>query len=207
MLYAAHTIDFLKGEEAMRICILMGSPRKNGNTAGLLRPFMEEMERNGCECSLVWLYDKSIHPCYACRTCQNDWSGFGCPQEDDMQEIFDRVLHCELLVLATPIYAWYCTAPMKAAMDRLVYGMNKYYGEEKGPSIWEGKKVALIATCGYRPEKGADLWEQGVIRYCKHSGLQYMGMLVERDLGYESVFMDEEKALHARQFADRLAMP
>ena len=73
-----------------------------------------------------------------------------------MQEIFDSVLACDLLVLATPIYSWYCTPPMKAVLDRLVYGMNKYYGREKGPSLWEGKPVALIATCGY-PEEGGHI--------------------------------------------------
>ena len=35
------------------------------------------------------------------------------------------VLACDLLVLATPIYSWFCTPPMKTALDRLVYGMNK----------------------------------------------------------------------------------
>ena len=63
------------------------------------------------------------------------------------------------------------TAPFAAELDRLVYGMNKYYGREKGPSLWEGKPVALIATCGYPVEKGADLWEAGMQRYCKHSRL------------------------------------
>lgn len=91
---------------------------------------------------------------------------------------------------------------MKAVLDRLVYGMNKYYGERKGPALWAGKKVALVATCGYRPEKGSDLWEAGIIRYCKHSGLDYVGILAERDMGYTSVFMDSEKAEHARMFAD-----
>ena len=188
----------------MRVCILMGSPRKNGNTIQLLRPFVERLEAKGCDCKLIWLYDRQIHPCRACRTCQRDWTRFGCPERDDMQEIFDGVLDCELLVLATPIYSWYCTPPMKAVLDRLVYGMNKYYGEEKGPAIWAGKRVALIATCGYRPETGADLWEAGMIRYCKHSSLQYVGMLAERDFGYKSIFMDSEKAKHARQFADQL---
>lgn len=94
-------------------------------------------------------------------------------------------------MLAIPIYSWYCTPPMKVVLDRLVYGMNKYYGEEKGPSLWEGKQVALITTCGYRPENGADLWESGVRRYCKHSRLNYLGMLTERDLGYSSIFMDD----------------
>lgn len=189
----------------MLVCILMGSPRKNGNTFQLVQPFIKTMETKNNTCTLIWLYDKNILPCCACRTCQNDWSIFGCSLKDDMQEIFDSVLTCDLLVLTTPIYSWYCTPPMKAVLDRLVYGMNKYYGKEKGPALWAGKKLAIITTCGYRPENGADLWETGIIRYCKHSKLQYAGMLAERHLGYNSVFMDSEKEEHAKQFADKLA--
>ena len=119
-----------------------------------------------------------------------------------MQEIFDAVLDCDLLVLATPIYSWCCTSPMEAVLDRLVYGMNKYYGEEKGPALWAGKQGALLTTCGYPPERGADLWGAGVIRYCKHSRLNDLGMLAERDLGYTRVFMNKEKAKHARTLAE-----
>ena len=50
--------------------------------------------------------------------------------------------------MATPIYSWYCTPPMKALLDRMVYGMNKYYGEEKGPSLWKGKALALLELMG-----------------------------------------------------------
>ena len=118
--------------------------------------------------------------------------------------IFDSVLACDLLVLATPIYSWYCTPPMKAVLDRLVYGMNKYYGREKGPSLWEDKPVALIATCGYPVEKGADLWEAGMQRYCKHSRLRLLGMLAQRHRGYDTVFMDPEKARLAAEFARKV---
>lgn len=184
-----------------KICVLMGSPRKNGNTMAVLQPFLSELKNNGCSCELIYLYDKELRPCQACRVCQKDWTIFGCSIKDGMQEIFNSVLACELLVLATPIYSWYCTPPVKTVLDRLVYGMNKYYGGNKGPALWAGKKVALIATCGYPPEKGADLWENGMKRYCKHSQLQYMGMLSEHDLGYDSVFMDLEKENRAKQFA------
>ena len=183
---------------------MLGSPRKNGNTERLTEPFFRRMEELGNTCVRIRLYDKTLKPCLACRSCQRDWSVFGCPQRDDMQEIFDRVAECDLLVLATPIYSWYCTPPMKAVLDRLVYGMNKYYGEKKGPSLWAGKHVALITTCGYRPERGADLWEEGIRRYCKHSALVYEGMLAERHLGYDTEFMDAEKEKHAAEFADRL---
>lgn len=189
----------------MNICILMGSPRKKGNTAMLLQPFMEQWKKCGAEQELIWVHDKTIAPCTACRCCQNqsNWSAFGCPQQDDAQGIFSHVLSCDLLVLATPIYSWYCTPPMKAILDRLVYGMNKYYGEKKGPSLWAGKTLSLITTCGYGLAKGSDLWEEGIKRYCKHSQLQYAGMLAERDRGH-TTFMDDEKTQHAEQFAQEL---
>lgn len=53
------------------------------------------------------------------------------------------------------------TAPFAAELDRLVYGMNKYYGREKGPSLWEGKPVALIATCGYPVERARTFGRPG----------------------------------------------
>lgn len=188
----------------MKIYIIMGSPRKNGNTAALLEPFMQELTSSGIGCEMTWLYDKTINPCIACRSCQSFQSIFGCGHKDDVQEIFDKILDCDLLVLATPIYSWYCTPPLKSLLDRLVYGMNKYYNDEKGPSLWKDKLLALITTCGYQPEKGADLLDEGIKRYCKHSQMHYIGMLAERDLGYQSVFMDEEKSEHARLFAKKL---
>jgi len=187
-----------------KVCVLFGSPRKNGNTAALLNVVAEELAQGGADMETIWLYDQNIRPCTACRACQQDRSVFGCSQQDDMQMIFDSTLACDLLVLATPIYSWYCTPPIKAALDRLVYGMNKYYGKEKGPSLWEGKLVALITTCGYRPERGADLWEEGIRRYCRHSRLSYLGMLAERHMGYDTVFMDSGKEDRARTFASML---
>ena len=112
--------------EQKRACILMGSPRKNGNTVQLLRPVIAEWEETGIASDLIWLYDKQILPCKSCWGCQKDWSAFGCCQKDDMQEIVEAVLCSDLLVLATPIHSWYCTSSMKIVLDRLVFGMNKY---------------------------------------------------------------------------------
>jgi putative NADPH-quinone reductase len=94
---------------------------------------------------------------------------------------------------------------MKAALDRLVYGMNKFYGGTGlKECLWEGKKCAVLATCGYPVKKGADLFEQGMKRYCKHSKLDYVGMLAIRDEGYSAKFMNDEKSGQARQFASRI---
>ena len=64
--------------------------------------------------------------------------------------------------------------------------------------------MAAITTCGYRVEKGADLWEEALRRTCKHAHLRWLGLYGERHLGYKNTFMDEEKAAHARAFAQRV---
>lgn len=190
----------------MRFLVLMGSPRKQGNTISLVEPLIQEIEKLGNEADIIWLHDKEIRGCIACRSCQEDWSQFGCIHRDDMQEIFDKILESDIIILATPIYSWSCPAPMKAMLDRLVYGMNKYYGNEKGPALWSGKSVAVVATCGYPPEKGADLFEESIKRYCKHSQLVYVGMLAERDLGYNKAFISDDKTERARAFVKHLCL-
>lgn len=216
-----------------KACILASSPRKQGNTNALLVPFAAQLTACGFQCETIRLYEKNIRPCTACRACQKSLESFGCAVDDDMAEISDSVLSSELMVFATPIYSWYCTPPLKATLDRMVCGMNKFYGppvdwadsqtasssqaltenvqvfrQQTTPekvSLWRGKYAAVITTCGYRPERGADLFEEGIKRYCRHSGLNYIGMLAERQLGYDTVFMDDEKELRAKEFACRLA--
>lgn len=189
----------------MKVCILMGSPRPNGNTASLVELFANELKKHDVEVGVINLFTKSIKPCIACRKCQDISGAFGCPLQDDMQFISDSIREADIFVLATPVYSWYCTPPMKAMLDRLVYGMNKYYGNtEKKECLWENKKCAIITTCGYPIEKGADLFEQGMIRYCKHSQLVFAGMHVARDEGYDTKFINEQKKEQAKQFAVQL---
>ena len=64
--------------------------------------------------------------------------------------------------------------------------------------------VALLLTCGYRPEQGCDLFEEGMRRYCKHSRLRFLGSHAERHLGYDVPFMDAEKEARTRAFAREL---
>ena len=194
------------GRMGNRIVLLKGSPRKNGNTNAITEPVIAALKEGGCSVEVFDLYGMEILPCIACRECQRDWTRVNCAREDDMGRIFGEVSASDMIILSTPVYSWYCTPPMKAALDRMVYAMNMYYGESRGPSLWEGKSLALITTCGYPPEKGADLFEEGMKRYCRHSKLLYRGMLCGHHLGYGTQFMDDEKERRARAFAARLLM-
>ncbi len=183
----------------MNVLILMGSPRLHGNTAELCKPFMEELQANGAQVRYVTLADRKINPCKGCYACQNVGGEYGCCQKDEMP--VEDILWADMIVLATPIYAWYCAAPMKNVLDRH-YGFNKYYGSAEG-SLWAGKKVAILATHGYDGTYATDPFELGVQRLCKHSGLNYVGLYSVRDEDNLASFQAPEAVAGAKAFAKK----
>ena len=186
----------------MKVCILMGSPRLNGNTAELCKPFISKLKAEGATTVYITLSDKNISSCKACYSCQQVSGEYSCSQQDDMQEIVKQIIQADCIVFATPIYTWFCPPEMKAMLDRF-YGMNKYYGIGKG-SLWEGKKVAIIATHGYDKEYGAGPFEIGIRRLCQHSKLNYIGMYSMRDENDLASFQTDEAILGARQFVKKI---
>lgn len=109
-----------------------------------------------------------------------------------------------MIVLATPVYAFFCTAPMKALLDRAIYAGNKNYGRTKGAALLNGKRVASIVTCGYRPDRGPTSGRRACAAGASTGRAEYLGMFCRRDLGKSVPFMDEEKESGVRDFAQAI---
>lgn len=189
----------------MKLSILQGNVRNNSNTALVVDQFIEAIETMGVEVDRIVIKDLEIHHCSACWTCQNVHDKPGCPKLDDMDLIYNSVLRSDGLIFASPIYSWYCTPPLKSVMDRLVYGLNKYYGEIEGESLWEGKPLGLITTCGYDIEGGAGVFEEGLRRYAKHSKLNYIGKLAIQDLDGKDQFRSTNSKILINDYAIKVA--
>lgn len=186
----------------MKVLILMGSPRLRGNTAELCKYFIDELRVQKTEVKYIELEKMTINPCRECYVCQDVAGEYGCAQKDDMVEIANEILCADLIVLATPIFSWYCTAKMKAVLDRH-YGFNKYYGNAEG-CLWEGKKVGIIATHGYDGDYATEPFETGVKRLCVHSNLKYVGMYSVQDNDNLTSFQTEEAIVGAKAFARKV---
>jgi multimeric flavodoxin WrbA len=189
----------------MKILVFQGSPRKFGDTATLLKPFLSELEIRGAEVKTIFLYDKKIAPCLECFQCQDKLGEYGCSIKDDMDNISDDVLWADCFILASPIFIWYCTAPMKAMLDRF-YGLHKYYGKQRGPSLLEGKMCGIIATCGYDLEYGISPFEDGIKRFCEHFKIKYIGKAAVQKCAGDDVekFETEESRKIAAKFAEKV---
>ncbi|GEM_PF-559099 len=164
----------------MRILILLGSPNPAGCTAELCKPLRKELNTAGVEFDYIALARKSVEPCLGCSTCQNAEGAYGCPQQDDMQDIAEKIIAADCVVLACPIYTWYCPTAMKSVLDR-TYGLSKNYGTAKN-SLWAGKKIALLMTHGYDHDYACTPFETGIECLCKHAGLEYLGSYSVRDV-------------------------
>ena len=87
----------------MKILILMGSPRLQGNTAELCKHFMEELKTQNAEVQYIELEKMTINPCKECYACQDTAGVYGCAQKDDMTKIAEKMLWADAVILATPI--------------------------------------------------------------------------------------------------------
>lgn len=99
-----------------KVLILMGSPRKSGNTAKLAEKFARGARDSGAEVTEITLKDKNIGDCLGCCACQNN--GGQCVQMDDMQEIYAAMYENDVIVLASPVYFYTWTSLMKRVIDR-----------------------------------------------------------------------------------------
>ncbi|MGD8353638.1 MAG: flavodoxin family protein [Pseudomonadota bacterium] len=120
-----------------KVLILMGSPRKNGNTSVLAHSLAEGADRAGAQIDIVLLQGLEINPCTGCNLCQGPEAA-GCVVRDDMQEIYRKLREADSIIFASPVYWFSVTAQLKAAIDR-IYAIG---GGDK--NVLEGKSLGIL---------------------------------------------------------------
>lgn len=124
----------------MKILVLNGSPRPNGNTAGMVKVFQEAAQEHGHQVNVFNVCNMNIKGCLACEYCHGIGNG-QCVQKDDMQEIYTELKDIEMLVLAAPIYYHGISGQLKCVIDRFYSALYP-----KAPETL--KKVAMFLSSG-----------------------------------------------------------
>jgi multimeric flavodoxin WrbA len=130
-----------KDTESRKILVLLGSPRKNGNSAILAGQIINGAESGGAEVETIFLHGMNIAPCQSCYACQKPDST-GCAIDDDMQKIYQKIIAADALVIASPVYWFTMSAQTKLLIDRC-FGIFAY---DKG--AFAGKQIAVAMSYG-----------------------------------------------------------
>jgi multimeric flavodoxin WrbA len=99
-----------------KILILSSSPRKGGNSDLLCDEINKGIKETGHYAEKISLREKEINYCTGCASCVN--GNKGCSQKDDMNEILEKMISSDVIVMATPVYFYTMCAQMKTLIDR-----------------------------------------------------------------------------------------
>jgi len=124
---------------ARKVLVLLGSPRRKGNSAVLAQHLRQGAEEAGGRVETLYLQGMGIEPCTGCGECHTG-NISGCVIDDSMQDIYDKLKGSDAIVFASPIYWFSVSAQLKTVIDR-IYAI---VGEEK--EILKGKQIGILLT-------------------------------------------------------------
>ena len=111
--------------EKMKITVLTGSPRANGNSACLAEQFIKGAQEKGHE---IYRFDCAFKHIETCRACNRCGMNGTCIFDDDFLELRPKLIEADMVVFASPMYYFGVSAQMKRVIDRF-YAIN---GQIKG---------------------------------------------------------------------------
>lgn len=102
----------------MNVVAFNGSPRKDGNTAAMLRHVLQELECAGIQTELVQLADLKLRGCRACYQCFTAKNRHCALADDGLNACIDKMLAADGILLGSPTYFADLTADLKALIER-----------------------------------------------------------------------------------------
>jgi multimeric flavodoxin WrbA len=187
-------------KEAGKVLILLGSPRRRGNSAMLAGAIAAGAKAAGAAVETHYLHGLSIAPCKACMACRKPRSK-GCSIDDDMQPIYRKMLEADAWVLASPVYWFTMSAQLKLWMDRC-FALPAY-----GKDPFAGKRIALALAYG-----GEDPFDSGCVNALRtfqdayrYAGAEIVGMVYGSAMAAGDIKANRALMKEARELGRKLA--
>ena len=148
----------------MKLIAINGSPRKDKNTATLLKRALEGAASQGAETELIHLYDQNYKGCISCFACKlkNGKSYGKCAVKDDLTPILEKVANADAIILGSPIYFGAVTGEMRSFIERFMFPYLVY--DKSYSSIFEREiPTGFIYTMNVTNEQMKNVgYEQGL---------------------------------------------
>lgn len=127
----------------MKVLILNGSPKKNGNTSIAIHEMVQVFEAEGVETEVVQVGNKDVRGCIACMSCfKND----KCVFDDIVNELAPKFEAADGLVISSPVYYASANATLIACLDRLFYSGHFDKTMKVGASVVVARRGGCSAT-------------------------------------------------------------
>ena len=127
----------------MKVLMINGSPRVNGNTSIALKEMEQIFVQNGIESEIVQIGNKDIRGCIACGSCAKRGR---CVFDDEVNRLAPKFEAADGLVIASPVYYASANATLIACLDRLFYSTAFDKTMKVGASVAVARRGGCSAT-------------------------------------------------------------
>ncbi len=127
----------------MKVLMINGSPRAEGNTYVALREMEKIFKEKGIETEILQVGNKAVRGCIACGSCAKNGK---CVFDDAVNEAAPKFAECDGLVIASPVYYASANATLIAFLDRLFYSTGFDKTMKVGASVVAARRGGLSAT-------------------------------------------------------------
>jgi multimeric flavodoxin WrbA len=134
---------YAQGRNHMKVLMINGSPRVNGNTSLALNEMIEIFKKEGIEPVVYQIGNQDIRGCIACGSCAKNGK---CVFDDVVNELAPVFEEANGLVVATPVYYASANATLIACLDRLFYSTSFDKTMKVGASVVVARRGGCSAT-------------------------------------------------------------
>ena len=177
----------------MKVLIINGSPRKDGNTSIAIDEMISVFEKNGVEFEEVQIGKMAIRGCLACGYCYSH--GECAIKNDIVNELAPKFEEADGLVIASPVYYGSANATLIACLDRLFYSSHFDKRMKVGASIVCARRSGTTATFD-------ELNKYFTISGMPVASSHYWNNIYGREVGQAQ--QDEEGRQTMRELADNM---
>ena len=158
-----------------RLLLILGSPRRGGNTEILAETLGESAQRAGFSVHTVHLAGMNLKGCIDCRKC---WTtGAACVQRDDMEQIYSELIPASVVAFASPLYFYSWSSQIKPVWDRLI----PFYSP-KSPHDFKGKGAVLLSAAGDADASAFDGLKLSFKHSTNYLGWRILGEICANDV-------------------------
>jgi multimeric flavodoxin WrbA len=108
-------------ESEMKVVAFNGSPRKDGNTASMIKKVFEVLEKEGVTCELIQIGGQMIRGCQACGKCRELQNRKCIMDSDIVNGSIEKMIGADGIIIGSPTYFAALTSETKAFIDRCGY--------------------------------------------------------------------------------------
>ena len=141
-----------------KVIIINGSPRKNFNTAKVLKEAQKGAEAAGAEVEYFNLVDLNFKGCMSCFACKRKGMDLGglCALRDELRPVLEKIVNADAVIMGSPVYDFYPTGMFRNLAERMLFAGGTYMLDENGHPMMNLKRnipVGLIFTMNATTEQ------------------------------------------------------